>query len=303
MPTRRHFLHTAAAAGLAAICGLRTTQAAGEQLLRRAIPSTGERIPAIGAGTADSYNVPLDSPGYTALKQTVRVFIEGGGTVFDTSPNYGNADAALGALLAESDWRPRVFLATKVAADSRDAAEAQWAETLRRLRTDHVELLQVHNLRAWKIQLPYLRELKAAGKTKYIGVTHYHAGGLPELEQILRSERLDFIQINYSVNAPQAAEKILPLARDKGVAVLINRAFDDGRLFGRVRDVPLPGWAAEAGVSSWAQMFLKFALSHPAVTAVIPATSRPDRQADNLRAGLGPLLTEAQQRELTRMFA
>jgi diketogulonate reductase-like aldo/keto reductase len=160
----------------------------------------------------------------------------------------------------------------------------------------------VHNLRQWKIQLPYARELKQQGKTKYVGVTHYLDSGLDELEQILRTEKLDFIQIHYSVNAPNAARTALPLAQEKGVAVLINRAFDDGRLFARVRDTPLPDWAEDVGVSSWAQMFLKFAISHPAVTTVIPATSRPDRQADNLHGGIGPLLSDAQQRSLIGMF-
>jgi len=277
--------------------------AAAGPLLKRAIPSSGELVPVIGAGTSGSYEVELDSPQFEQLKQTVKVFFDGGGTVFDTSPNYRNADEVLGALLADGGWRERAFIATKIAADSRDAAEAQWAETLRRLRTDKVELLQVHNLRDWKRQLPYARELQQQGKTRYIGVTHYLASGLPDLENLLRTEKLDFIQINYSVNAPEAARTVLPLAQDKGVAVLINRAFDDGRLFPKVADKPLPGWAAEAGITSWAQLFLKFAISHPAVTAVIPATSRPERQADQLKAGHGPLLSAAQQQELTRTFA
>ena len=147
------------------------------------------------------------------------------------------------------------------------------------------------------------RELKAQGKTKYVGVTHYTDAGLPELERILRGEKLDFIQIHYSVNSTGAAQTVLPLAQDKGVAVIINRAFDDGKLFAMVKDVPLPAWAAEAGVTSWAQMFLKFAISHPAVTVVIPATGKPERQLDQLKAGRGPLLSAAQQQELVRQFA
>jgi diketogulonate reductase-like aldo/keto reductase len=158
-------------------------------------------------------------------------------------------------------------------------------------------------LRAWREQLPFIRELKSAGATRYIGVTHYQASALPQLETLLRSETLDFIQINYSVNAPEAAKVILPLAADKGVAVLVNRAFDDGRLFSRVSNRPLPGWASEMGIGSWAQLFLKFAISHPAVTTVIPATGKPERQADNLRAGIGPLLSAAQCRELTASFS
>jgi aryl-alcohol dehydrogenase-like predicted oxidoreductase len=274
-----------------------------ESLITRAIPATGEQVPVIGAGTSGSYEVPLGSGEFETLKETIRVFFEGGGAVFDTSPNYSNAEDVLGALLADGGWRGRCFLATKLAADDRAALEAQWADSLRRLRTDRVELLQVHNLRAWDIALPYARELKEQGLTKYIGITHYLQSGHAETERIMRAERPDFIQINYAVNAPQAANSLLPAAQELGVAVLINRAFDDGKLFAQVADKPLPGWAGEAGVTSWAQMFLKFAISHPAVTAVIPATGKPHHQADNLKAGTGPLLSGEQQAELVEMFA
>lgn len=271
-------------------------------LITRAIPATGEQVPVIGAGTSGSYEVPLGSADYNTLEETIRVFFEGGGTVFDTSPNYTNADEVLGALLESGGWRDRCFLATKIAEDSREAMEAQWAETLRRLRTDHVELLQVHNLREWEIALPYARELKEQGATKYIGLTHYLERGHADLERIMRAEKPDFIQINYSVNAPQAAQSLLPAAQELGVAVLINRAFDDGKLFAEAQGKTLPGWAAELGITSWAQMFLKFAISHPAVTAVIPATGKPDRQTDNLQAGHGELLSRAQQDELVALF-
>ncbi|MCH7302717.1 aldo/keto reductase, partial [Pseudomonas capeferrum] len=200
-------------------------------------------------------------------------------------------------------WRRQCFLATKIAADSLADAQAQWAGSLRSLRTDKVELLQIHNLRDWQTQLPYARELKQQGKTRYVGITHYLNSGQDEVARIVRSEPLDFIQINYSVSAPHAARELLPLCQDKGVAVLINRAFDDGRLFAKVKGQPLPGWAAEAGIGSWAQLFLKFAISHPAVTTVIPATSRPDRQLDQLKAGHTPLLSQAQQQALIEQFA
>ncbi|MCD9032316.1 aldo/keto reductase [Luteimonas sp. Y-2-2-4F] len=328
MRTRRDFLATSslAAAGLAlaplAACSRETAApgapAAGAAptapapspaaapaagaLLARAIPASGEQVPVIGAGTSGSYETALGSAEYNTLKETIRVFFEGGGTLFDTSPNYSNADEVLGALLAEGGWRDRCFLATKIAADDRAAIEAQWAESKRRLRTDRVELLQVHNLRAWQIALPYARELKEQGATKYIGLTHYVESGHAELERLMRAEKPDFIQVNYSINAPQAARSLLPAAQELGVAVLINRVFDDGKLFAAVQGKELPGWAAELGISSWAQLFLKFAISHPAVTAVIPATGKPDRQADNLRAGTGELLSQAQQDELVALF-
>jgi aryl-alcohol dehydrogenase-like predicted oxidoreductase len=307
MYSRRQFLTdaltTTAALALASRSAWAEPNEPSGVLMTRAIPSTGEKIPVIGAGTSGSFEATVGSDKYERLKEVLKVFFEGGATVFDTSPNYNGADAILGRLLHEGGWRKQCFLATKIAADNLEDAKAQWAGSQRSLHTDRVELLQVHNLRAWRTQLPYARELKEQGKTKYIGVTHYVDSGLEEMERILRSEPLDFIQIHYSANSPKAAERVLPLAQDKGVAVMINRAFDDGRLFARVQNKALPGWAADVGITSWAQAFLKFALSHPAVTVVIPATSRPERQADNLKAGRGPLLTAAQQRELTAIVA
>lgn len=257
----------------------------------------------IGAGTSGSYEVPLGSPEFAALSETIRVFFDGGGRVFDTSPNYSNAEDVLGELLARGGFRNRCFLATKLAADSRQELEAQWAASLRRLKTDKVELLQVHNLRNLGEALPYARELKQRGVVKYIGITHYVESGHAELMRVMKQEKLDFVQVNYSVSAPEAARSVFPVAQERGVAVMINRAFDDGRLFSKVEGRALPGWAAELGVTSWAQMFLKFALSHPAVTVVIPATGKPHRQADNLGAGTGRLLDAAQQKELLASFA
>ena len=294
LPGRPREKPVGAIAGIAPLAG---------GLVMRTIPASGESIPAIGVGTSGSYEVPLDSPDFDALREVARIFFEGGGRLLDTSPNYSNAEDVVGALLEQGGWRERCFLATKLAADSREALEAQWAASLRRLRTDHVELLQVHNLRNMAEAMPYARELKDAGKVKYVGITHYLESGHAETARLMRAEKPDFVQINYSVNAPQAARTIFPLAQELGIAVIVNRAFDDGRLFAAVRDRELPGWAADVGVTSWAQMFLKFAISHPAVTAVIPATGKPERQADNLKGGIGPLLDEAQQAELVAMFA
>ncbi|MDH1574304.1 MULTISPECIES: aldo/keto reductase [Pseudomonas] len=302
MYARRDVLRAGAVLGLLATSPwLRAAPSTG--LLTRKVPSTGEALPVIGAGTSGSFEVEAGSADYQQLKAVLKAFFEGGGKVIDTSPNYGGADRILGQLLEEGGWHRQCFIATKIAADSRADAEAQWAGTLKSLRTDKVDLLQIHNLRDWKTQLPYARELKQQGKTRYTGITHYLNSGHDEVARIVRNEPLDFIQINYSVNAPNAAKELLPLCQDKGVAVLINRAFDDGRLFAKVKDRPLPAWAAEAGVSSWAQVFLKFAFSHPAVTTVIPATGRPDRQLDQLKAGHEPLFTQAQQKALIELFA
>jgi aryl-alcohol dehydrogenase-like predicted oxidoreductase len=304
MTSRRSFLSGAALAAPAAVlyplpaCAAAPATAG---MQKRAIPSTGELIPVIGMGTSGSFEV--DVAGREPLKEVLRRFVADGASVIDTSPNYSNAEDVLGDLMAELGLRDRIWLATKLAADSRAAGEAQFAHSLKRLRTGKVELLAVHNLRDWKTQLAYARELKSQGKTKYIGLTHYVDAKHDELAHIVAAEKPDFIQINYSVSAPDADKRLLPLARDTGVAVMINRAFDNGRLFARVADKALPGWAADAGVTSWAQMFLKFALSHPAVTVVIPATGKPDRQSDNLKAGLGRDLTATERAELVSMFA
>jgi diketogulonate reductase-like aldo/keto reductase len=303
MTSRRTFLSSAVLAATAAalhpLPGFGATPVAAN-MARRSIPATGERIPVIGMGTSGSFEV--DAAGRGPLKEVLRRFVAGGASVIDTSPNYSNAEDVLGDLMAELGVRDRIWLATKLAADNRAAGEAQFAQSLQRLRTDKVELLAVHNLRDWKTQLAFARELKAKGKTRYVGLTHYVVDKHDELADIMAAEKPDFIQINYSVSTTHADKRLLPLARDTGVAVMINRAFDDGHLFARVAGKPLPGWAAEAGVTSWAQMFLKFVTSHPAVTVVIPATGKPDRQSDNLKAGLGRDLSAAERAELVAMF-
>lgn len=305
MASRRQFLSAAIAVAAASALpgGLAFANAAPAAggMAHRAIPSTGEKIPVIGMGTSGSFEV--DMAGREPLKEVLRRFVAGGASVIDTSPNYSNAEDVLGDLMAELGIRDEIFLATKLAADNRAAGEAQFADSLRRLRTDKVELLAVHNLRDWKTQLALARELKAQGKVKYVGLTHFMDNAHDTLADIVAAEKPDFVQINYAVGAPNAEKRVLPAAADNGVAVMINRAFDDGRLFSRVAGKELPGWAAEVGVTSWAQMFLKFALSHPAVTVVIPATGKPHRQSDNLLAGSGPMLDEKQRAELVAMFA
>ncbi|ODS62846.1 MAG: aldo/keto reductase [Arenimonas sp. SCN 70-307] len=302
MASRREFLSAAIAVATAAALrpAFALTPPATGAIELRAIPSTGEKIPVIGMGTSGSFEV--DVAGREPLKEVLRRFVAGGASVIDTSPNYSNAEDVLGDLLAELGLRDRIWLATKLAADDRAAGEAQFADSLRRLRTDRVELLAVHNLRDWRTQLALARELKAQGKVKYIGLTHFRDEAHDQLADIVAAEKPDFVQINYSVSAVNAEKRVLPVAADSGVAVMINRAFDDGRLFSRVAGQALPGWAAEVGISSWAQLFLRFATSHPAVTVVIPATGKPERQSDNLLAGSGPRLTEAQRAELVAMF-
>jgi aryl-alcohol dehydrogenase-like predicted oxidoreductase len=296
MNTRRQFLASSIAGS---VYLTRFAHAANDKMLRRPIPSTGELVPAIGMGTSGSFQVPADGSEYQALKDVIRRFFDGGATLIDTAPTYGNAEDNLGPLLSEGGFRKKAFIATKLSGvTGREAGLAQFNETLRRLKTEKVELLQVHNLRDWKTQLDVARELKKQGKVKYVGVTHYVDSAHDEIAEVVRTSKPDFLQINHSVTNRGIEARVLPMARDLGVAVLTNRNFNDGALFSRTQGKPLPGWAAEAGITSWAQMFLKYSLSHDAVTAVIPATGKPERQSDNLKAGFGPLLTAAQQKEL-----
>jgi len=207
-----------------------------------------------------------------------------------------------GDLLAAGAPLPKPFLATKVWTTGRAAGEAQVRESMKRLRSDRIDLLQVHNLLDWETHLPMLRAWKEQGRIRYVGVTHYAASAFPLLERMLASERLDFVQLPYSIGARDAEKRLLPAAAENGTAVLVMRPFEEGALFAAVRGKPLPTWAEEIGATSWAQVFLKFVVSHPAVTAALPATSRPDHLADNLAAGAGPMPDDRLRRRMAADF-
>ena len=300
---RRQFLATTALALAAAGLRAPVAAAAGGTLLTRPIPSSGEAVPVIGMGTSGSFEVGDSAAARDPLRAVLRRFVAGGARLIDTAPSYGTAESVRGDLMAELGLRGQVFLATKMSSIGREAGAAQFAESLARLRTDKVDLLQVHNLRDWRTQLALARDLKAEGKVRYVGLTHYVDSAHEQLAIAMRESKPDFIQINYSPTQRAAEKTLFPLARDLGIAVLANRNFDDGALFGKVRGQALPAWAAEVGATSWAQLFLKFVLSHEAVTAVIPATSKPDNQSDNLRAGTGQLLDEKQREALIAAVA
>jgi aryl-alcohol dehydrogenase-like predicted oxidoreductase len=302
MTTRRDFLtHAATSAVLLSSLSSLAHAASKGEMLRRRIPSTGEMVPAIGMGTSGSFQVPTGSEEYQ-LKEVLKVFFAGGATLIDTAPTYGNAEDNLGPLLTEGGYLKKAFIATKLSrVTGRDEGMAQFNDTLRRLKTDKVQLLQVHNLGDWKTQIEVARELKKQGKVKYVGVTHYVDSAHDEIAEVVQATKPDFLQINHSVTNRGIEKRVLPMAKELGVAVLTNRNFNDGALFRQVEGKELPGWAKEVGVTSWAQMFLKYSLSHEAVTAVIPATGKPERQADNLKAGVGPLLNAKQQKELVEL--
>lgn len=263
-----------------------TTPAPGP-LQRRQIPASGERLPVIGCGTWIGFDHAPGSEGYARLPGVLDALFAGGGSVIDSSPMYGRAEETTGELLAAAGSRDRAFLATKVWTTGREEGIRQMEQSMRRLRAERIDLMQVHNLVDWRTQLATLREWKAAGRIRYLGVTHYTAGAYDQLAAVLQAERLDFVQLNYAIDDRAAEERLLPLARERGIAVIVNQPFGGGGSLRRLREHPLPGWAAEIGATSWAQVLLKFVLSHPAVTCAIPGTSRPEHMRDNLAAGRG----------------
>jgi diketogulonate reductase-like aldo/keto reductase len=258
-------------------------------MIRRPIPRGGELLPVIGLGTWQTFDVGVDAAARWSLKRVLAEFAGLGGTVIDSSPMYGTSERVVGDLAAELKLRPKLFLATKVWTSGRDAGIRQMEESFRLLRTDRMDLMQVHNLLDWRSHLATLRQWKAQGKVRYIGVTHYTAAAYDDLARVLASAELDFVQLNYSVDEREAERKLLPLAADKGLAVLINRPFAEGVLFRKVRGKPVPPWAQDIGCVTWAQYFLKFIISHPAVTCAIPATSKVEHLIDNMQAGMEPL--------------
>ena len=290
--SRAEFLRLAAASAAGLILGApahaadRTPSPA---LGTRPIPATGEALPVIGCGTYVGFDVAPGSAEYQRLPGVLQALFGAGGAVIDSSPMYGRAETVTGELLAAAGSHAKAFLATKVWTRGRAEGIRQMEESLRRLRVERLDLMQIHNLVDWKTHLATLREWKAAGRVRYLGVTHYTAGAYDALEAVMRAETLDFVQINYSADEREAERRILPLAAERGMAVIINRPFGGGGLLRRLRDRPLPAWAAEIGATSWAQVLLKFVLSHPAVTCTIPGTSRPEHMADNALAGTGTI--------------
>jgi diketogulonate reductase-like aldo/keto reductase len=282
---RRSFLQAGLAGAAACAADLAPASAGtAPALLTRSIPGTGERLPVIGLGTSGPFEVGADPAARAALAEVLAEFFAAGATVIDTSPMYSTAEGVLGDLLTPAMHRA-AFIATKVWTRGAAEGEAQMRRSLALLRRERVELMQVHNLLDLEVQLRTLRRWKDEGRIRYIGITHYTVESHAELARVIERERPDFVQFNYSASTRAAEARLLPLCADRGVAVLVNRAFDDGRIFQRLQGRPLPPWAAELGCSSWAQLLLKFVVAHPAVTCVIPATGKLRNLRDNLAAG------------------
>lgn len=276
----------------------------GGAIITRTIPSSGEKIPVIGIGTARRYDVTTAEE-KAPLLDTLKRFPELGGRLIDTAPSYGEAERVVGELVSQLGIRDKLFLATKVSVRGTDTAPgiAQMEESFRRLRTDHVDLMQVWNLGGTAALLPVLRDMKAAKKIRYVGVTTSNESQYPALEALMASEPLDFIQVDYAVDNREAAQRILPMAKDKGIAVLINLPFGRSRVFQNVLDKPVPDWAKEFDAATWPQVFLKYIVSHPAVTCVIPGTAKRSYVDDNVGASRGRLPDEAMRQRIEAYIA
>jgi len=287
--SRRDFTRVSLGAVSLAAIGGPAALAKTEDLLEKAIPSSGETLPIIGLGT-NRYGVDWSEAARAPLRAALERFHHLGGTVIDTAPMYRTSESVLGDLIAELGIREDVFIATKTdRTDGSAATIEQMTESMARLKTDRIELMQVHNLLGWRDALPVMREWQEEGRIRYIGITTSRSSQYAEFEKVMRQENLDFVQINYSLEQREAAERLLPLAADRGMAVIINRAFGGGRIFNKVGDRPVPYWAEAFGCQSWAQFLLKYAIGHPAATLSIPGMTKLHHVDDNFGAASGRL--------------
>jgi len=293
---RRAFL----ALGAAAALGL--AQAQEKKIMTRKIPSTGEALPAIGLGTWQVFNVGTGEAERAPLREVVARFEQAGGKLIDSSPMYGAAESVAGDLVAGLGLRDRLFVATKVWTRGREEGIREMESSFRRMKVKQMDLMQVHNLLDVDVHTKTLLDWKANNKIRYLGITHYTASAHGEVERQLNKEKYDFLQINYSLAERDSEKRLLKICSDKNIAVIANRPFAEGAMFRRVRGKPLPPWAAEIGVASWAQYFLKWIVGHPAVTCAIPGTGKPEHIADNVAAGFGAPPDEAMRRRMAEYY-
>ena len=270
---------------------------------RRKIPATGEDLPVIGCGTWQTFDVGASPSERAPLAEVLRVLFDAGGTAIDSSPMYGRAASVVGDLLAASGDRSKAFLATKVWTSGRQAGIDQMQRSMKLLRTDRIDLMQIHNLVDWQTHLPTLQAWKKEGRVRLIGITHYAESAHDTVLAVLQRAKFDFLQINYAIDDRGAERRLLPFARDNGIAVMINQPFGGGGLLRKLAGRKLPSWAGEIGCTSWAQILLKFVLAHPAVTCAIPGTSKPEHMRDNAQAGLGAFPDAALLKRMTAEIA
>lgn len=301
MITRRKMLAASASAMALAPFLVRAT-AERPALITRPIPSSSEQLPVIGMGTSRTFDAGADAATVARLTEVMGLFFAGGGTVIDSSPMYGEAESRVGDVLRNMEQSPPLFAATKVWTEGKDAGIAQMQESARRMNVERFDLIAVHNLVDWKTQLATLKAWKQEGKVRYIGITTSHGRNHSELLEIMRKESLDFVQLTYNIDNRTAESALLPLAQDRGIATMINRPFQRGSLFKRSGNQPLPDVASDLGCASWGQFYLKFILGHPAVTCIIPATSKTHHMEDNMGANFGPVPDSNQRAEMLRAF-
>lgn len=286
--SRRKFIQAGAAALAYGLTPTGVT-AARPALIKKTIPSSREQLSVIGLGTSRTFDVDSSSAVQSPLLAVMQAFFDHGGQLIDSSPMYGSAEAVTGALLQEVSNKSGLFSATKVWTNGKNRGIDQMRRSMQRLGVDPIDLMQIHNLRDWQIHLETLQDWKARGKIRYLGITTSHGRDHGELETILQRQTLDFVQCSYNIEDREVERRLLPLAQERGIATLINRPYQRGSLFRKIRGKPLPDWAAEIDCASWGQFFLKFVASHPAVTCIIPATSKLKHMLDNMGANYGSL--------------
>ena len=299
MFSRRDFI---ALSSLSFLPTLSNASILNESMLKRVIPSSGEELPVIGLGTSRVFDIEPSKNELNVREKILDIFYENGGRLIDTSPMYGMSEEIIGITAKKYIEKNRFFLATKVWTEGRENGMRQIEESFQKMRTDKISLIQVHNLLDWKAQIKTLRSLKDEGRIDYIGITHYKSNAFDEMIKIMKAEKVDFAQFNYSMGEREAEQKILPFCKDNGIATLINRPFMRGRLFREAQEKKLPSWVTDYDIDSWGQFFLKYIISHDAVTNIIPATSKPKNMLDNARAGMGRMLDEKAKKRMFEVF-
>jgi len=299
MLNRRDFI---ALSSLSFLPKLSIASALNQSMLKRVIPSSGEEMPVIGLGTSRVFDIEPSKNELNVREQILDIFYENGGRLIDTSPMYGMSEEIIGMTAKKFIEKNRFFLATKVWTEGRENGIRQIEESFQKMRADKISLIQVHNLLDWKTQIKTLRSLKDEGQIDYIGITHYKSNAFDEMIKIMKAEKVDFAQFNYSMGEREAEQKILPFCKDNGIATLINRPFMRGRLFRETQKKKLPSWVSDYDIDSWGQFFLKYIISNDAVTNVIPATSKTKNMLDNARAGMGKMLDEKAKKRMLGVF-
>ena len=300
--SRRTVLKVMGVSSLTPSIALQATDAK-TYMARRIIPSTGELLPVIGLGTSRVFDTNLSEKLLTPRKEIVKALLDHGGSLIDTSPMYGRAEEVTGKIAQDLKINDRLFMATKVWIEGKEAGEIQMNASSKKLNKAVIDLMQIHNLLDWKTHIKTLYEWKEQGKINYIGISHFRSNAFSQIEKIITKERIDFAQFNYSLEEREAEKRLLPLCREKGVATLINRPFMRGKLFKAVARKKLPSWTYEYNINTWSQFFLKFILANQAVTTVIPATSNPAHMIDNLIGGIGPIPEVGLQKKMVEVVA